>query len=224
LTDVAEGMNQKYTNVEPGDPLADSKAFDVLIRHECGHKAAAVAGSDNLTNLPIGGAWVHHDTADNVLTAIDSEFQDFVKKVQDKQGNPKATAIRSAVASPDNGFDADAIAEALKIPADRIPADHIVLKVLQQGAHTGFYCGTSPVSVNGRMYVVGGPGAGSWFSFSKASWDKRVSYYQFAAPNEWFAEFYATANNGEPKVREAAKQKYPEAWQWLKREGCIVWP
>lgn len=222
LLDLHNGLQQEYTNVGDGDPLQGAKAFDVMVRHECGHKAAAVAKSDRLTSQPIGGEWIHHDTTDNVLTAINAEFKDLVTKIQAGKDTPAEPAIRKAVANPDNGFDAFTIAEALKVPEDRVPADHIVFQVLQQGYGARYMCGTSPVSVAGRMYVVGGPGVGSWFSFAKSSWEKRVSFYQYAAPNEWFAEFYATANNGDEKVRKAAKQRYPDAWAWLQTNNCIV--
>ena len=221
LTDVADGMSQKYTNCTPGDPLENAKAFDVMIRHECGHKAAAVAGSDELTSSPAGGAWVHHDTADKVLTALDSEFQEFVRVVQKGSDKPTAADIRKQVLNADNYFSAFNIAEALRLPEDRVP-EHLVLEILVQGSGARFNCGSSPVSANGRMYVMGGPGTGRWFSFDKSAWDKRVSLYQYAAPNEWFAEFYATANNGEESVRKAAKSRYPDAWNWLKKKDCIV--
>lgn len=221
LTDIADGLTQKYTNCTPGDPLENAKAFDVMVRHECGHKAAAVAGSEELTNSPDGGAWVHHDTADKVLTALDSEFQEFVRVIQKGSDKPTAVDIRKQVLNAQNYFSAFSIAEALKLPEDRVP-EHLVLQILVQGSGNRFNCGSSPVSANGRMYVMGGPGTGSWFSFDKSAWDKRVSLYQYAAPNEWFAEFYATANNGEESVREAAKSRYPDAWKWLKKNHCIV--
>jgi len=221
LTDVAGGMTQKYTNCTPGDPLENAKAFDVLVRHECGHKAAAVARSERLTSTPAGGAWIHHDTADKVLTALDSEFQELVRAIQKGSDKPTAVEIRKQVLNPDNYYDSTNIAEALRLPEGRVP-DHLVLQILVQGSGIRFNCGSSPVSANGRMYVMGGPGTGSWFSFDKSAWDKRVSLYQYAAPNEWFAEFYATANNGEAKVREEAKSRYPEAWAWLKAKDCIV--
>ena len=125
LTDVADGMSQKYTNCTPGDPLENAKAFDVMIRHECGHKAAAVAGSDELTSSPAGGAWVHHDTADKVLTALDSKFQEFVRVVQKGSDKPTAADIRKQVLNADNYFSAFNIAEALKLPEDRVP-EHLV--------------------------------------------------------------------------------------------------
>ena len=220
LTDIADGLKQKYTNCTPGDPLENAQAFDVLVRHECGHKAAAVAGSEALTDTSAGGAWIHHDTVDKVLTALDSEFQSFVRAVQKGKDKPTAAEIRKQIVNPDNGFIPDAIAENLTPKVD-VP-DHLLLEILREGSTNKFNCGTSPKSSNGRMYVVGGPGSGSWFSFDKSAWDRRVSLYQYAAPNEWFAEFYATANNGEESVRKAAKSRYPEAWEWLKAKNCIV--
>ena len=220
LTDIADGLKQKYTNCTPGDPLENAQAFDVLVRHECGHKAAAVAGSEALTDTPAGGAWIHHDTVDKVLTALDSEFQSFVRAVQKGKDKPTAAEIRKQIVNPDNGFIPEIIAENLTPKVD-VP-DHLLLEILREGSTNKFNCGTSPKSSNGRMYVVGGPGSGSWFSFDKSAWDRRVSLYQYAAPNEWFAEFYATANNGEESVRKAAKSRYPEAWEWLKTKGCIV--
>jgi hypothetical protein len=222
LKDSAKGFKQEYAgNCAPGDPLEKAKAFDVMIRHECGHKAGAVVGCDALTGTAMAGEWIHHNTAANVLTALASVFQDFVAAVQ-VTGAPTEVAIRKAVLDPENGFDPGAIAAALGIDEARVPAGHLLFQVLHQGAHKKFLCGTSPVSVGGRMYVVGGPEEGSWFSFSKAAWDKRVSLYQYAAPMEWFAEFYATANNGDAKVRQEAKSRFPLAWDWLKDHDCIV--
>lgn len=221
LSDARAGFQQDYSgNCAPGDPLAASPAFDLLVRHECGHKAAREVGSDALTSTPDGGDWIHHDTLDNVLTAIDHVLQDFVTKVQ-VAGEPAAGAIRNAVATADY-LDAGVIAESLRIPESRVPADHLLLLVLQQGAYKKYLCGENPHSVDDRIYVVGGPEAGSWFSFDKAAWDRRVSYYQYAAPNEWFAEFYATANNGDSALRTEAKSRYPKAWDWLDEKGCIV--
>ncbi len=222
LTDLEDGMTQEYTNAEGTDPLKGAKAFDVLIRHECGHKAAAVAGSEALTNQAIAGAWVHHNTGENVLKAIGGPFQELVRLVQAVKPTATEADVAKAVGNPDNGFDAAAICLALKVNEGTIPDDHIVLQMLQQGFVKKFYCGSSPVSIDGRMYVWGGPGAGSWYSFDKANWDNRVSFYQFAAPNEWFAEFYATANNGKREVRDAAKKCYPKAWEWLETHDCIV--
>jgi hypothetical protein len=225
LLDSKDGFDQPYaSNCLPGDPLETAKAFDLMIRHECGHKAAAVLGADQLTGTDKAGRWVHHDTTERVLDALGSTFQDFVAQVQ-AAGGPEAAKIKAAVCDEGNGFDGDAIAEALGIKQadlDKFPRDHIVLQVLQQGAGRRYQCGSAPVSVGGRMYVVGGPDSGSWFSFDKAAWDKRLSLYQYAAPNEWFAEFYAAANNGAASIREAARTRFPKAWEWLDEKGAIV--
>lgn len=222
LLDSKDGFEQPYaSNCLPGDPLETAKAFDLMIRHECGHKAAAVLGSDQLTGTDKAGRWVHHDTTERVLDALGSTYQDFVAQVQ-AAGGPEAARIKAAVCDEDNGFDGDAIAEALGINPEKFPSEHMVLKVLQQGAGRRYQCGSTPVSVDGRMYVVGGPDNGSWFSFDKAAWDKRLSLYQYAAPNEWFAEFYAAANNGAASIREAARSRYPQAWNWLDDKGAIV--
>lgn len=218
LVDTEEGFDQKYSGgggCLPGDPLENAKAFDLLIRHECGHKAGRTLAAE-LTPLAGAGGWKCPESTENVLAEIGSVVNEFVAAVQ-QQGAPAAQAILGAVAQ--SPFDAGGIAKLLKIPSNRVPSDHLLMQVLKQG--TTYQCGGSPVSVGGRMYVIGGP-EGKWFSFSKAAWDKRLSLYQYATPDEWFAEFYATANNGDASLREAAKSRYPEAWQWMSTRGCIV--
>ena len=220
LLDTKVGFEQEYSaggGCLPGDPLEKAKAFDLLIRHECGHKAGTKLARE-LTSLPFAGEWKCPGTTEAVLDEISSVFNDFVTAVQ-QNGAPKAPAVREAVL--ENLFNAEGIADALGIDHGRVPGDHLLVQVLEQGAKKTYQCGSSPVSVKGRMYVVGGP-EGQWFSFAKAAWDKRVSLYQFATPEEWFAEFYATANNGDAEIRKAAKQKYPDAWNWLKDKRCIV--
>ncbi len=222
LLDADADFDADYAaNCEPGDPLAKAKAFDLIVRHECGHKAASLVPLDELTGAEMGGAWVHHDTVKNVIDALSDTFQDFVTKVQ-KEGVPDAPTIRKAVENPELGFDAGAIAEALKLPEDRVPADHVLLQVLQQGAFKKYLVGSNPVAVGDRIFLIGGPAEGSWHSFSKTAWAKRVSLYQYAAPNEWFAEFYATANNGDEGIRAKAKEHYPAAWKWMNEHNCIV--
>ena len=223
LKDAANGFKQEYaSNCAPGDPLEKAKAFDVMIRHECGHKAASVVGSDALTDMPAGGEWIHHNTVANVLTAIDSVFKDYVVKLQNGTAKPTELAVHKAVCNEEFGLMPEAIAESLGIDESRAQSDHQLFKVLHQGAHKKYQCGTSPESIGGRMYVVGGPEEGSWYSFAKSAWDRRVSLYQYAAPNEWFAEFYATANNGDENVRSEAKSRFPDAWNWLEAHDCIV--
>lgn len=221
LEDLAEGLEAEYTNCAPGDPLEDAKAFDVIVRHECGHKAAVEVASRGLTDLPIAGAWVDHKK--NPLSAMDSDFQDLVLTLQNGGLAPTKEDIALAVmeGAKDGAFDAAKMARAMKIPKTRVDPimGHVVIQVLKQAG--SYMCGSAPISAGGRMFVKGGPN-NSYFSFLKSSWDKRVSFYQYATPDEWFAEFYATANNGKPSVREAAKNRYPEAWQWLKAKGCIV--
>jgi hypothetical protein len=154
-----------------------------------------------------------------VLKALAPHYDKLVEKAQEK-GIPAEPAIRAAILDPDNGYDAAMIAAALKIQ-DATRLDHPLLQMLGQGGVKGYQCGSTPVAIEGRMYIVGGPDA-RWFSFEKSAWDKRVSLYQYATPNEWFAEFYATANNGDAKLREEAKKRYPDAWKWLNDRNCIV--
>jgi len=220
LKDSAKGFAQEYaSNCLPGDPLAKAKAFDVIIRHECGHKASTEGDFEGLTKSPGGGKWVEHGTIEDVLKALAPLYDKLVEKAQDK-GIPAEPAIRAAILDPDNGYDAAKIAAALKIQ-DATRLDHPLLQMLGQGGVKGYQCGSTPVAIEGRMYIVGGPDA-RWFSFEKSAWDKRVSLYQYATPNEWFAEFYATANNGDAKLREEAKKRYPDAWKWLNDRNCIV--
>jgi len=224
LTDTAEGFKAEYGaggGCLPGDPLEKAKAFDLLIRHECGHKAGLKLAA-TLTKQAGAGDWKKPGTLDAVLAEIDSVVAEFVAAVQ-QQGAPSADAIRNAIKANQEDISEEdfpaKVAKTLGIDPKRVPGDHLLIRVLQQA--TTYMCGSSPVSVGGRMYRVGGPD-NTWFSFSKAAWEKRLSLYQYSTPEEWFAEFYATANNRDRGLRDTAKAHYPEAWQWMKDNGCIV--
>ncbi len=59
LLDTKVGFEQEYSaggGCLPGDPLEKAKAFDLLIRHECGHKAGTKLARE-LTSLPFAGEW-----------------------------------------------------------------------------------------------------------------------------------------------------------------------
>jgi hypothetical protein len=225
LADVLSGGKHKYSgNCDPQDPLHGADAFDLLVRHECGHKAGLSLKSRSLTDQASSGGWTDHgQNMDAVLAEMGTEWAQFVTAVQGSHGAPAEAAIKNTVkAAIEQGLDAAAMADELKIGHDRIPDDAALLKLLRQ-ALGGYLMGSSPASSGDRIFIVGGPDR-NWFSFSKSSWKNKVSYYQYATPEEWFAEFYAAANNKTEGIRKAAKQRYPDAWAWMKEKGCVVFP
>lgn len=224
--DVKAGGQFTYAgNCAPGDPLYEAPAFDLLVRHECGHKAGLSLKSRSLTSQAGAGGWIDHGDLDTVLGLLATEKNTFVNAIQQLKGTLTESKIMQVVKQSEEAqFDPGAVADALGLDPSQVPADGL-LKILGQAVGAGnpapYILGGSPTVAGGRIYIVGGPDH-TWFSFLKSDWDNRVSYYQFATPEEWFAEFYATANNREAKIRSAAKSRSPVAWEWMKTHGCLA--
>jgi hypothetical protein len=107
--------------------------------------------------------------------------------------------------------------------ARAIPMDHALIRIVLQGAQPNpyFKLGSDPIAHEGRVYLNAENDNG-WVSFERATWSSKVSMYQYRSPGEWFAEFYAAANNGDPAVRKKAASAYPQAYEWLRQRDMLV--
>lgn len=114
----------------------------------------------------------------------------------------------------------------LRALKDAIPEDHALLTVLIQGMKQNafFELGSSPVAHDGRVYLDSGLGDDGWVSFDASTRDNMVSMYQYRAPGEWFAEFYATVNNASESVRKKGAAAYPAAYRWMKEKKMLIFP
>lgn len=108
---------------------------------------------------------------------------------------------------------------------DALDLGQALFKVIRQGIQSNafFSLGPDPVAHNGRVYLDSGLGDDGWVSFAAATRKKMVSMYQYRAPGEWFAEFYATVNNGDAGVRKKGKAAYPAAYTWMQDKGMLIY-
>ncbi|WP_457356292.1 hypothetical protein [Roseateles sp. P5_D6] len=108
---------------------------------------------------------------------------------------------------------------------DALDLGQAFFKVVRQGIQPNafFSLGPDPVAHNGRVYLDSGLGDDGWVSFAAPTRKKMVSMYQYRAPGEWFAEFYATVNNGNADVRKKGKSAYPAAYSWMQEKGMLVY-
>ncbi len=208
---------------DAGDPLRNTNLFDVTVLHEIGHRVdPLVNATGGYCTTADGGSWKKLDAgkvAGLMVTASGSEISKWSDAKQKKDIMSALTAYvnAGAAANLDVRFNAMSFMSSLsaaekKKIIDKLRKDPMVV-ALEQGVSGAWAKPNGGTDLNGTIYQQSY--RGDWTSYATAARARKMSTYQFRAPEEWFAEAYSAYYAPGTKKGELLGKKDAKTKQWF---------
>ena len=218
-------------STEPGDPLEGANAFDVLVRHEIGHRVFPNVNGAAHCRSRQGGGWLVYDGSDHtpregaeqLVASSGGVINSWPDNGEKRQ---IIDALGRALGGPNTvDVELDALSfypEDLAKKAD-IDGDNAVWVVRNSTADDQpWWDSDHRRTLNGRIYQEAYEQ--TWVSYDAAARQRKVSAYQFRSPWEWFAEAYAAYYDPSHEVRGRFNNRDLENVRWFIRNVHNIGP
>lgn len=187
---------------QAGDPLNGVNRFDKVVRHEVGHRVDARVGGPAYTATDAGGGWQRYDkgsVASSMVAASAGKISTWgnadqkaaiIACLQGIVNDRKPAEIDKRLERLDFVKDHATDAAQATLLAD-IKSDPAVTQLSQcfENQSPWYDLATGGTPLGGKIFQESY--TNNWTSYKEAARARKVSQYQFRAPEEWFAEAYA---------------------------------